>query len=636
MRAALIMILFLSCSIAFGQISTMEEPMSFRMDIPILARANVPVKYLPPLDMQRIMQEDIENEGLGPLRFGYKFRVNYNLENSGEWFTLPDGGRIWRLSLSSQGALSINLLYDKFWLPDGAKLWIYSNVYRHSIGAFTSFSNTGGRHNIQGFSTDLVFGDQITLEYYVPNGVSDVGVISIAYVVHGYRYVLNPFTVERTAVPSNWCQVNVSCPEGANWQNEKNAVAQIQMGGEWCTGFLINNTANNGRLLFMTAYHCLPSWDNLTHSWIFSWNFESPDCETTIPWHRHTTRGATILARNSNSDFALLELHQDPRLLLGRGVIALPYFLGWDRSGNPGTGGVGIHHPLGDVKRISTYTITPQRTNWRSNTVNPNGTHWRVTWAQGVTAGGSSGSPLINSNRRVIGQLHGGTSHCDPTPIPGWGTGNRNTPDWYGRFNVSWTGGGTNSTRLSNWLDPLGTNAMSIAGMPAIPFIMSGPDVVCCDGSEFALHNLPQGVTVAWSITGPFSIYPTTGTSTTVTRIGTGNERGFLDARIEDSLNHQLNVRIRKTITPCPAETVYFTNRTVNVNETVTDCGGGDIVVRDVIVINGATLTVIARSDVHLRNITVQNGAKLIIEADGEVFFDGDFYIQLGSQFEMR
>ena len=62
----------------------------------------------------------------------------------------------------------------------------------------------------------------------------------------------------------------------------------------------------------------------------------------------------------------------------------------------------------------------------------------------------------------------------------------------------------------------------------------------------------------------------------------------------------------------------------------------GDMYARNITVTNGATLTLMADGNIHIRNITVQNGSRLITETRGEVFFDGDFYIQLGSQFEMR
>ncbi|MEO8277178.1 MAG: hypothetical protein ABI639_13265, partial [Thermoanaerobaculia bacterium] len=77
----------------------------------------------------------------------------------------------------------------------------------------------------------------------------------------------------------------------------------------------------------------------------------------------------------------------------------------------------------------------------------------------GVTEPGSSGSPLFDSNRRFIGQLHGGASACGQT--------GDNLSDMYGRVSVSWTGGGTDSTRLSNWLDAGNTGVMTVDGSNA-------------------------------------------------------------------------------------------------------------------------------------------------------------------------
>jgi len=38
-----------------------------------------------------------------------------------------------------------------------------------------------------GFATGLVYGDKVVLEYYLPNEVKEVGIISISGIVHGYR-----------------------------------------------------------------------------------------------------------------------------------------------------------------------------------------------------------------------------------------------------------------------------------------------------------------------------------------------------------------------------------------------------------------------------------------------------------------
>ena len=136
-------VLLFSCNLTFGQISTREEPLSFsRADVPAMRTNERTQKTLPQFDREKIEREDREDAEKGrPPRFGYKHKVFYTLENSGEWTELPDGGKLWRLSISCPGALSINLLYDRFWLPHGAKFWVYSADRKHSIGAFTSANN---------------------------------------------------------------------------------------------------------------------------------------------------------------------------------------------------------------------------------------------------------------------------------------------------------------------------------------------------------------------------------------------------------------------------------------------------------------------------------------------------------------
>jgi hypothetical protein len=327
-----------------------------------------------------------------------------------------------------------------------------------------------------------VYGDQVILKYYLPENVKDTSIISISGIVHGYRYILLKYGYGNVPVDprpylgfdqSGRCNININCPEGNNWQKEKRAVALILVNGNrHCTGSLINNTNNDQYPYFLTANHCLGGYSagaNLNH-WTFYWNYELPpnpnDCNykytTSTDPMAYSTSGAQILANNSTSDFALIELSEDPLYLSNYSIPYTPYYLGWDRTGNPGTGGVGIHHPRGDVKKITTYTMSPQSTTYLSTSINANASHWRVVWNSGTTEGGSSGSSLINNNSKIIGQLHGGYADCD----------NLNSADWYGKFSVSWTGGGTNTTRLSNWLDPEGTGVTTLNGIGAVDLLI--------------------------------------------------------------------------------------------------------------------------------------------------------------------
>ena len=447
-----------------------------------------------------------------PPRFGHRYKVDYNLKNSGTWFTLPDGDRIWRLNISSPGALSINLLYDKFHIPDGAKFFVYSNNKKHILGAFTSQNNRSERDAVQGFATGLIYNDAIILEYYLPKSVTEEGDISIAYVIQGYRYIKLPEEFsEKTFEESGNCQVNVNCSEGTNWQNEKNAVAMILVNGNrYCTGSLVNTTANDFRPLFLTADHCLGGWANdvkhdalgnsILNHWSFYWHYESPGCNNTSNPSFVSTVGATVVANNSASDFALLRLEDDPATIQGIN----PYYLGWDRSGNAGTSGVGIHHPSGDVKKIATHNITPSTSNCFTNTNYSNNNFWKVNWMStsngySVTEGGSSGSPLLNNNHRLIGQLYG----AGTCPNPNCNDPSKDIAN-YGKFSVSWTGNNNSNARrrLSSWLDPNNTGATTTntVRVPPPPSL-SGPDQIC-DQATYTINNLPAGATITWGCTG--------------------------------------------------------------------------------------------------------------------------------------
>ena len=390
-----------------------------------------------PIDLPILLAEDEIDKKFGtPLRFGFPFDVNYDLENSGNWETLQSGDRLWRLRIECPGAYSINLLYDDFHLPKGARFYIYSEDRSMVIGAFTSQNNKPERE----FSTAPVKGDVCILEYYEPAGVEFPGSIKITTVVHAYYDMFSrEFAAKAGFGSSGSCNNNVNCPEGAGWQDQKRGVAMILLsnGSRWCSGSLVNNTAEDLTQYFLTANHCLSGSAN----WIFMFNYESPGCTSTDGPTWMTVQGSTLRASSANSDFALVEIAE-----------TIPdsfsvYYNGWSTSNTAASSAVGIHHPAGDVKKIS----------FEYDPLQHSGNYWRVTdWNDGTTEGGSSGSPLFNPDHEIVGQLYGGFAAC-------------NNDDWdeYGKFGVSWDAGANASSRLEDWLDPGNTGATSLAGLDA-------------------------------------------------------------------------------------------------------------------------------------------------------------------------
>ena len=452
-----ILIIGLLCCSITAQISTEEIPYSWSRAGDEIMKQSTPMETLPYLDMKSINQDSADEDFSGvPIRFGFSHDVNFDLSNSGIWQTTSDGGSLWSLKIYSPDALSLNLLYDKFWLPDGAKFFIYSEDKKQHIGAFTSENNMGDKDNIMGFATGFLFANSIVLEYYEPKEVEDNGIISIAQVVSGYRYIYNIIGTDNQSKHNSTdapCHNDINCSAGNGYQNEKNAIACMIMGGYACTGALLNTTANDNRPVFLSADHCFTASVSTTQ-WIFYWNYEAPCDGVVEPSSNKSTTGANVLARRgADTDFMLLDLIENPTMNPNISV----YYLGWDRTSSSATSGVCIHHPNGAQKKISitTNVITnyPYMIPWANGILSPGSTHWKVDFTNGTVEDGSSGSPILNQNRHVIGQLHGGYRGCPPNII-----------SYYGRLDVSWNGGGTSTTRLKDWLDPQNTGAITVDG----------------------------------------------------------------------------------------------------------------------------------------------------------------------------
>ena len=439
-------IVFLGLSIyGFSQISHGGAPISFDQNFTNLLKANVPTMTMPMVEVEKLKAEDLENDLRKdiPWRFGQNIPVNYNLSNSGMWDYLPNGSRIWRLRIYSPGALSINLIFDNYRLPAGATLFIYNQNHSHVIGSFTNANNRADKV----FATTLINGDAITIEYFEPANPEFIGELSLTNVTHGYRGPAD--FAEKAFGNSGSCNVNVACPQSAGWENQIRSACMLVSGGSgFCSGALINNTNNDGTPYVLTADHCYSN----PSSWVFWFNWQSPTCSNpgSSPSYQSIS-GAVLRARNAASDFCLVEMNSTPPSNYN------VYYSGWNRTLDQNIAGTvwGIHHPSGDIKKISWSTLGSSTTTYLQNPVPGDGTHWRITtWSDGTTTeGGSSGSPLYDPNHRIIGQLHGGYASCSSI-----------TSDWYGKLGVSWTGGGTSATMLQPWLDPAGTNPMVIDG----------------------------------------------------------------------------------------------------------------------------------------------------------------------------
>jgi PKD repeat protein len=404
-------------------------------------RINTEIKAFPAPDMAAIEAEDLANPS--PYRVAVSVPVNLSMENAGQWTELPDGGKIWTLSIEVEGAQALGVYYDNFWLPYGGELYLYNEDKTQILGAYTDENNNPECV----FANQLVQGDIVTLEYYQPESQIIEPIISISDVAYNYRGF--QFEVDPNRGGSLWCMINVNCPEGDDWQDEKRGVVKQYMKIGWgyylCTGSLMNTTEQDLTPYILTAWHCGEGATASDYNqWIFYFNYEASACTGNWGPANNTMTGCAKKAEGNyttGSDFLLLELNY--------GVPANynAYYNGWDRSNFGADSGVGIHHPAGDIKKISTYTIPLTSSPWNNNGVL---SHWKAWWAEtvngtSITEGGSSGSPLFSETGHVVGDLTGGPPDDCQNPLY----------SLYGKIYWSWDKMGTlSSQQLKPWLDP--------------------------------------------------------------------------------------------------------------------------------------------------------------------------------------
>ncbi|PHR49957.1 MAG: hypothetical protein COA32_02150 [Fluviicola sp.] len=398
-------------------------------------------------DISALRAEDEINDELrtGPWRFGYNNETSLDIHNSGTWFTLPNGDKIWLIEVIATNAKTVNLSFKNTEIPNGNELYIYNSDKSFILGKFES------KHLYNGeLGSELVPGSKVFVEYYVPAINSDnIGNVEISRVTHGYRTAGE--YQEKAFGSSGACNMNVNCPDGADWVNQRNSALMLVSGGNgFCSGALINNTANDGTPYVLTANHC---YSNPT-SWVFRFQWQSENCPNpgSSPSFESLS-GAVLRSRRTPSDFCLVEITGG----LDNGTVPqthTPYFAGWNNANAAPTSTVSIHHPSGDIKKIS-FDDDPSQAVQAMGSSEANSS-WEVSWDRNTTTeGGSSGSPLFDQNKRIIGQLWGGGASCQ----------NLNSPDWYGRVYNSWNpSGSTNAEQLEYWLDPNNTGDAAIDG----------------------------------------------------------------------------------------------------------------------------------------------------------------------------
>ena len=258
MKFKLLFTFLFTCAFGFSQVIPDEvKPPSWNLE----ELPNVKPHKLASFNLKKLQEEDKINDKdkSKPWRFGHDIYVDHDFNEVGKWTTLDNGDRIWRMSYTSEGALTLNFMFDIFKIPEGAKLYVYNDEKTDLLRPFTHHNNNPE----EVLGTWFVEGNKAWIEYYEPANAVGMAKLTVGSVVHGYR---TAETYQKNLGDSGDCNHDVDCditptsdPFEINTRKEevKKAAGMLLTGGfSFCSGTLVNNTNNDGTPYFLTANHC--------------------------------------------------------------------------------------------------------------------------------------------------------------------------------------------------------------------------------------------------------------------------------------------------------------------------------------------------------------------------------------------
>lgn len=202
---------------------------------------------------------------------------------------------------------------------------------------------------------------------------------------------------------------NVNCYN--QYSKLKKSVIYTGSGCTNCSGVVLNNTSQNGKLYFLTSSHCVILGQLLERREVY-WGYEqnclSPQSSNYLAY---TPAGnIKLIGIDRELDFAFFEINASPSNYT-------PYYAGWDFSGKTSNinDPIVIHHPKGDFKKIAfanflNQSAAPEPQFVKNDCMDINYVYtpnsmWRYQFTEnkGLIESGSSGSPIFDDKQRIIG-----------------------------------------------------------------------------------------------------------------------------------------------------------------------------------------------------------------------------------------
>lgn len=397
------------------------------------------------------------------LTFAIEKPLDLAPEFNGEW--ISDGDlNIWRAHIISPGAYSLGIYFSEFELGPQARIFLFDPSRQHVKGSYTSQNNK----EYGSFAVGHIPGDELIVELQVKGKKESYGRIRLGTLSHAFLPVYSEKNISAVGLgTSQACEIDINCEEGDDWQTIKNSVCYISTGSLLCTGALVNNTLYDGIPYILTAEHCINK-EFRAQSSVFYFGYENSECGIVDARKAYSVSGSALISTGDSLDFSLLKLSSKPPKEFN------VYYAGWDVRKQNHLGAITLHHPNADAMKISVEnqaTVDATSLPGDLNDYILESNYKIRKWDIGSTEGGSSGGPLFNTSKRLIGCLSGGLATCGDSigydaindRIIFSLNGNEN--DYYSKLYYDWDYYEETNKQLKKWLDPTNSGQLSIGGL---------------------------------------------------------------------------------------------------------------------------------------------------------------------------
>jgi hypothetical protein len=347
---------------------------------------------------------------------------------------LATGESVYRLAVRSPGASGIRIHFSAFDVGSATVL-----VYARHQGQLIvrgPYKGKGPAKNGD-FWTAILPGDEAIIEVISANDPK----LRIPEILHFDRLPFSVLDDSESMMSDDVrfpCHLDVMCFASPDIHPvARDAVGQISFVKDslvfFCSGTLLNDSDPETIVpYFLTANHCINT-QQVAETMEVVWLWQKDVCDGNLPDFFQLPRnvGGTLLATSPASggtDMSFIRLHG--------GVPPGVGLAGWTTESLPDRA-YGIHHPAGSWKRVS---FLEDNSLFNCTLGFKTKNYHFLEVLDGMSEGGSSGSPLLNNEGQVMGQLFGkccratlgsncGDADCD------------NKDDWrtvYGEFENSY------------------------------------------------------------------------------------------------------------------------------------------------------------------------------------------------------